>query len=162
MKNLSVRRWLAGLLFLNLLLGMAIGILVDQYWLSPAEARPGAEHPRRYGPGGPWKQPSKEQFLKRLDNELHLRDDQEEVLSRLFDEQRDRERQFFQGQKGQFRELRNDFMREMEKVLDEEQRSRFQALMKEMEQKFRKRTMPAPSRSSSETSSDSVQERRPL
>ena len=81
MKPKTSQRWLVSLLLVNLLIGIVIGILLDQYFLTPAEARPDAHNKRPTGIQG--LKPPKPRMLEKLGQMLDLSDEQHAALSVL-------------------------------------------------------------------------------
>lgn len=156
----SPHRWLAALLLMNLLLGVILGILVDQYLLTPAEAHPGPGGTQRPQGAGSWKPPSREHLVLRLDRELVLTQEQREAIGRLYDLARDREREWFQKQRGQFQEMRQGLFGEIEVLLTDEQKVKFQEMIKQMEQRRRNRMMSSEKHENSNIFSSSPRERR--
>lgn len=131
----SSRRWLVAMLLVNLLLGIVVGILIDQFLLTPAEADVSLQTPAQVSPGARPRWPSKAHVVRRLTKELDLDESQEEVLSALFDQHRQTEAKFFAGQRARYKEIRQSFMTEVESGLTEDQVAKLRELRERMEHK---------------------------
>jgi len=135
------RRWLMALLSVNLLLGIVIGILVDQHFLTPAEADSTTVDARPAEPR--WHRhrhrPNKERIIGWMTERLQLTASQQEALGALLEEHRAAEREYHEKRREEFREMRGRFMDQIAEVLTEDQLARFQEMREEMEAKRRER-----------------------
>ena len=141
MKTLSSSRWIVALLFINLGLGVVIGILIDQHLLTPAEATTDEstpDQPMDSKRGHSMRKPprhQKETILKKLSGELQLNDEQFASLSAMFDSHHQLERESHRNHFQSMSERRKQFMTEVESVLTPEQTERFREIRRRIDEK---------------------------
>ncbi|MDA0841469.1 MAG: hypothetical protein O3B01_05930 [Planctomycetota bacterium] len=145
MKAFSSSNWIVALLMVNLGLGVAIGILVDQHLLAPAQAiedsmKPNSRIPRPEGmqrpsQGGAPSPRNKEMILNKLSEELQLDDAQRGSLSSLFDKHHNVQKEFHHQMRQEMMQQRKTFMTEVEAFLTVEQAQRFREIRSKIDHK---------------------------
>lgn len=136
MKPKTSQRWLVSLLLVNLLIGIVIGILLDQYFLTPAEARPDAHNKRPTGIQG--LKPPKPRMLEKLGQMLDLSDEQHAALSVLLEKHHKDERKMFMEHRQKSRAARADFFEEIKVELSPVQQEKFQEMLSRLEERHRR------------------------
>jgi len=135
-------RWLMALLSVNLLLGIAIGILVDQHFLTSAEAdsatvgeRP-AEPPRGHRHE---QRPRKDRIIGWMTDQLELTESQQAALGTMLEQHRAAEKDYHLKRREEFKQMRGRFMDQIAEVLTEDQLARFQEMRQELERERQER-----------------------
>lgn len=127
---LRSRKWIWVSLTLTLVLGISLGILLDELVL-------GGERDSRRGESS--RQSRTERFKAKLENELDLSREQKEELEKALASSNERARAFWKETRSAYSELRKEFRQEIRALLTPEQQKRFDEMMAREDARRKKR-----------------------
>lgn len=123
------RKWIWVTLLLTLVLGMSIGVVLNELCLGGERSSRSQDGDRKDRSAG---------FKAWLEKELDLSSDQIGNLENVLDAYNEKSREIWSQSQNAYRDLRMEFRQEVRAILKSEQQKRFDELMAEHDERRRK------------------------